>query len=91
MNAKKTHAHYVMLAKEKLGNFRKPKDYRDWIYDKYGVRVNPSDVTKTITSWTNRLRGVDQQLERYAKKYLELASDNFSLALAVLKRVGGKS
>ena len=90
MKVKKTNADYVMLAKEALGNFQKPKRYREWIYDKYGVRVNPSDITKTLTSWTNRLQGIDKQLEHYAKKYLELASNNFSLALAVLKRVGGK-
>ncbi|MCP4777348.1 MAG: hypothetical protein GY880_24270 [Planctomycetaceae bacterium] len=90
MKNKKTHAYYVLLAKEELGNFEKPKEYRDWIYDKHGVRVNPSDVTKTLTSWTNRISGVDKRLERYAKKYLDLASDNFSLALAVLKRVGGR-
>ena len=80
-----TNLEYVQLALDELGNFEKPKVYRDWIYEVHGVVVNPSDVTKVATSWTNRKHGIDKKVEQAAARYIK-AAGSYTLALTCLKR-----
>jgi len=84
---KKTNGDYVDMAIQALGRFLKPREYRNYIYETWGIKVNPSDVTKRAGSWVDRISGVDKYLERKAKEYIKAAGDNYMLALAVLKRV----
>ncbi len=84
---KKTNGDYVEMAMDALGRFLKPREYRQYIYETWGVIVSPSDVTKRAGSWVDRIAGVDKYLEVKAKEYLRSAGDNFMLASAVLKRV----
>jgi hypothetical protein len=80
-----TNLEYVQLALDELGHFEKPKTYRDWIRETHGIIVNPSDVTKVATSWTNRKHGIDKKVQDAAARYLNLAG-SYQLALTCLKR-----
>lgn len=84
---KKTKGDYVEMAANALGRYLKPREYKRYIYEEWGIIVSGSDITKRIGSWVDRIAGVDKFLEVKAKEYLKSAGDNFMLATAILKRV----
>ena len=84
---KHTNLDLVRIAAADNGDLHSPKWYIDYIAEKYGRRVNPSDVTKAIGKWSNRANGTNSLVLDAARSLMKTANYDYGLASNVLKRV----
>ena len=70
----------VIAVANKIGNEKRPSEYIDYIYAKYGIEVSNSVVCKALGAWTSRLTVDNKKMMTKAKELLSVCKFDTQLA-----------
>ena len=69
-NLENTQRDIVISVANRLGNDKKPSEYIDHIYEKYGLEISNSVVCRALGSWSSRLTVDNKRMITLAKQLL---------------------